>query len=120
MTIETVIDLEAVKQRLKVFHSEDDDDIRRAIASAEGEVIRYTGRTQLPTLPLDYPPEYDSSSSELPEDEPSSEDEIAPEVFDAVCLLVRGSYEALDAAEIEALRRAAFMKVDPFRTGLGA
>lgn len=120
MTIETVIDLAAVKQRLKVFHDGDDEDIRRAIAGAEGEIIRYTNRTQLPTLPLDYPPEYDSSSSELPEDEPSSEDPVAPEVFDAVCLLVRASYEAVDAAEIAALRRAAFAKVDPFRTGLGA
>jgi hypothetical protein len=113
-------DLEDVKQRLKVFHSSDDDDIQRAIDSAEGEISRYTGRTELPTLPLDYPPEYDSSSSELPEDVPSSEDPVAPEVFDAACLLVRASYEAVDASEIAALRRAAFAKVDPFRTGLGA
>lgn len=116
----SVIVLDDVKQRLKVIHAADDEDIQRAIDSAEGEIIRYTGRTELPTLPLDYPPEYDSSSSELPEDVPSSEDPIAPEVFDAVCLLVRASYEAVDAAEIAALRRAAFAKVDPFRAGLGA
>lgn len=116
----SVILLDEVKQRLKVIHTADDADIQRAIDSAEGEITRYTGRTELPTLPLDYPPEYDSSSSELPEDVPSSEDPIAPEVFDAVCLLVRASYEAVDAAEIAALRRAAFAKVDPFRTGLGA
>lgn len=116
----SVILLADVKKRLKVFHSADDSDIERAIESAEGEVIRYTGRTQLPTMPLDYPPEYDSSSSEISEDVPSSEDPIAPEVFDAVCLLVRASYEAVDAAEIAGLRRAALMKIDPFRTGLGA
>ncbi len=114
------IDLNAVKKRLKVIHNADDDDIRRAIEAAEGEIIRYTGRTELPTLPLDYPPEFDSSSSEIPEDVPSSEDPVAPEVFDAVCLLVRASYEAVDAGEIELLRKAALVKVDPFRTGLGA
>ncbi len=111
--------LAEVKQRLKVFHSSDDDDIQRAIDGAEGEILRYTNRTQLPTLPVDYPPEYDSSSSEIPEDVPSSEDPVAPEVFDAVCLLVRASYEGLDAAEVAALRKAAFAKMDPFRAGLG-
>lgn len=116
----SVILLADVKQRLKVFISDDDDDIQRAIESAEGEVIRYTGRTQLPTLPLDYPGTGSSSSSEESEDVPSSEDPIAPEVFDAVCLFVRASYEAVDAAEIAALRRAALAKLDPFRTGLGA
>jgi hypothetical protein len=116
----SVIQLAAVKQRLKVFHTSDDADIQRAIESAEGELIRYTGRTQLPTLPLDYPPEYDSSSSEISEDVPSSEDPVAPEVFDAVCLLVRASYEGLDAAEIAGLRRAALAKMEPFRAGLGA
>lgn len=116
----SVIPLADVKQRLKVIGTADDADIERAIESAEGEIIRYTGRSELPTLPLDYPPSFDSSSSEIPEDVPSSEDPVAPEVFDAVCLLVRASYEAVDAAEITALRRAALAKVDPFRTGLGA
>lgn len=110
----SVIQLADVKKRLKVFITSDDADIQRAIESAEGEIIRYTNRSELPTLPLDYP---GSSSSE---DEPSSEDPIAPEVFDAVCLLVRASYEGLDAAEIAGLRRAAFAKMDPFRTQLGA
>lgn len=116
----SVILLADVKKRLKVFISSDDTDIQRAIDGAEGELIRYTNRSQLPTLPLDYPPEYDSSSSEISEDVPSSEDPVAPEVFDAVCLLVRASYEAVDAEEIAGLRRAAFAKMDPFRTGLGA
>lgn len=115
----SVIDLDEVKQRLKVIHSLDDEDIQRAIESAEGEIVRYLNRSELPTLPLDYPPEYDSSSSEIPEDVPSSGDPIAPEVFDAVCLLVKGSYEATSPDEVAGYRRAAFAKVDPFRAQLG-
>lgn len=116
----SVILLADMKKRLRVIHTADDADIQRAIDGAEGEIIRYTGRTELPTLPLDYPPEYDSSSSELPEDVPSSEDPIAPEVFEAACLLVKASYEATTPEEIAGYRRAAFVKMDPFRTGLGA
>lgn len=115
----SVILLADVKKRLKVVHTSDDADIQRAIDGAEGELIRYLNRSELPTLPLDYPPEYDSSSSEIPEDVPSSEDPVAPEVFEAVCLLVKASYEATTPEEIEGYRRAALMKVDPFRTGLG-
>ena len=116
----SVITLASVKKRLKVFITADDADIQAAINGAEGEIIRYTNRSELPTLPLDYPPAYDSSSSEIPEDVPSSEDPIAPEVFEAVCLLVKASYEATTPEEVAGYRRAALVKVDPFRTQLGA
>lgn len=114
----SVIQLAAVKEALRVIHSADDVLLQTLLNSAEDEAMRFMGRTQLATLPLDYPPELDSNSEPISEDIPSSEDPIAPSVFTAVVLLVKINYEAT-VAEIELLRRAAEVQLMPYRTGLG-
>jgi len=109
----SVIDLPRIKRDLRVTHDEDDALLQDHLDAAEGEAVRFLNRTQLPTLPLDYP---SGSSSE---DVPSSDDPIAPEVFAAVCLLVRAKYDAATSDEIQKLRTAAETLLMPFRVGLG-
>lgn len=116
----STIDVADVKKYLRVTHSLDDGLLQLLLDSAEEEAKRYCNREQLPTLPLDYPPAYDSSSSELPEDVPSSEDPIAPDVFSAVCMMVKADYEGVDADESAKLRAGFEIKLQPYRTGLGA
>lgn len=113
------IGLEIVKRYLRVTHSLDDALLEQLIAAAEDEAVRYLNRTELPTLPQDFPPDYDSSSSEIPEPEPSSEDPVAPSVIEAVCLLVKASYEATTPDEVAGYRLAAEVKLHPYRVRLG-
>jgi hypothetical protein len=108
----SVIALADVKAALRVIHSADDALLQNLLDSAEDEALRFLNRDQLPTLPLDYPEE---SSSE---DIPSSEDPIAPSVFTAVVILVKIDYEAAPG-DIETLRRAAEVKLQPYRTQMG-
>jgi hypothetical protein len=108
----SVIALADVKAALRVIHTADDALLQNLLDSAEDEALRFLNRTQLPTLPLDYPEE---SSSE---DIPSSEDPIAPSVFTAVVILVKIDYEAAPG-DIETLRRAAEVKLQPYRTQMG-
>lgn len=115
----SVIDLSRIKSALRVTHSMDDALLQDLLDGAEEEAKRFCNRAQLPTLPLDYPPEYDSSSSEIPEDAPSSEDPVAPDVVNAVSLLVRAVYEAQTPEEAAGWRRAAETMLMPYRTGLG-
>lgn len=109
------IDLETVKDHLRVTHNFDDDELRRAIRGAEDEAKRYCNRTELPTLPHDYP-----DSEGYSEDVPSSEDPVAPSVVEAVLLLVKASYEATDPAAVAGYRMAAEVKLAPYRVGWGA
>lgn len=117
----SVVTLEEVKAHLRVVHNADDDTIQVALDGAEAEAKRYLNRTELPTLPLDYPPEYASESAEspLPEDVPSSEDPIADDVRIAIYLLVQATYSAVGADEMMKLRAVAEMKLHPYRVGLG-
>lgn len=116
MVVITVAD---VKAYLRVIHSADDALLQNLVDSATSEALRFMDRERLPTLPVDYPPLYDSSSEPVSEEVPSSEDPIAPEVFDAVCLLVRASYEALTPEEVAGYRKAAEVKLMPFRARMG-
>ena len=109
----SVIDLPTVKRYLRVIHNADDALLQQLVDAAEDEAVRYVNRTQLPTLPQDFP---SSSSSE---DVPSSEDPVAPSVIDAVCLLVKASYEATTPEEVAGYRAAAEVKLQPYRVGLG-
>lgn len=113
------IALTSVKRYLRVFHSADDLLLQDLLDGAEEEAKRFTNRTQLPTLPVDYPPEFDSSSSEIPEDVPSSEDPVPFDVFCAVCLFVKADYEATTPDEIAGYRKAAETKLWPYRAALG-
>lgn len=109
----SVIDLETAKTRLRVTHNEDDADIQQALDGAEQEALRFMNRTQLPTLPQDWP---DSVSSEAL---PSSEDPVAADVVEGVLLLVKASYEATTPDEIAGYRAAAEIKLHPYRVMLG-
>lgn len=109
----SIITLDRIKRDLRMTHDDDDALLQDHLDASEGEALRFLNRTQLPTLPVDYPSE---SSSE---DVPSSEDPIAPEVFSAVCLLVRSKYDAASPDDIAKLRAAAETLLHPFRLCLG-
>lgn len=117
----SVVTLEEAKAHLRVVHNADDDTIQIAIDGAEAEALRFLGRTQLPTLPLDYPPEYESDDAESPlsEDVPSSDDPIVDDVRIAIYLLVQATYSAAGADEMLKLRAVAELKLHPYRVGLG-
>jgi hypothetical protein len=108
-----VIDLQVVKERLHVVHDSDDAALQQMLDAAEDEAVRYLNRSHLPTLPQDYP------TSEGEEEEPSSDDPVAPSVIEGVCLLVQAGYDAPTAAEMLALREVAHHKLQPYRVGLG-
>lgn len=108
----STINLQVVKLRLK-SHDADDDELQQILDAAEDEAKRFLGRTQLPTLPPDYP------DSEDEEEIASSEDPVAPSVVEGICLLCSAAYDAQTAAEKEALRRFAFTTMHPYRIGLG-
>ncbi len=109
----SVIDLQVVKDRLRVVHDLDDSMLEQLLDGAEDEACRYLNRTQLPTLPQDWP------TSEGEEETPSSDDPVAPVVVEGVCLLVKAGYDAPTGAEMEELRRVAFNMMHPYRIGLG-
>lgn len=117
----SVVTLEEVKAHLRQVHDHDDALIQTLLDGAEEEAKRYLNRTELPTLPLDYPPEYASEDAEspLPEDVPSSEDPIAGDVRVAIYLLVQAKYAAVGADEMAKLRAAAETLLQPYRVGLG-
>lgn len=108
----SVINLETVKEALRVIHNDDDVLLQTLLDGAEVEVLSFCNRTQLPTLPHDSP---DSPSSE---DIPSSEDPVAPSVVTAVICQVKADYEAT-ADEAAKLRKIFETKLMPFRLGLG-
>lgn len=105
--------LDTVKNRLRVTHSLDDSALQQMLDAAEDEALRFLNRSLLPTLPVDYP------SSEGEEENPSSDDPVAPSVTEAICLLVSASYDAHTPEAMMALRRAAETKLMPYRVGLG-
>lgn len=115
----SAVTVEEYKAWHPVIHSGDDVTLQTLIDAAEDFVKRFCDRSELPTLPLDNPPLYDSSSSELPEDVPSSEDPIAPSVRLAIYHLVKADYRA-DPSDAERFRAAAERMCWPYRARLGA
>lgn len=115
----STVTLEEVKRWCRVFHTGDDLLLQDLIDQSEDEALRFLNRTQPPTLPVDYPPEYDSSSSELPEDVPSSEDPAAKSFNKAVCILVQASYETPRPEDQDRMRRNAETILFPYRASLG-
>lgn len=105
--------LTSVKRFLRVIHTADDALLQDLVDSAEAEAMRFTNRTELPTLPVDYP------ASEASEDVPSSGDPVAADVFTAICLLVKADYEATTPEEVAGYRKAAEVKLWPYRALLG-
>ncbi|MBV5296674.1 MAG: phage gp6-like head-tail connector protein [Rhodoferax sp.] len=115
----SVITLFQIKSDLRVLHNEDDSLLQILLDASEDEAMRFMNRTQLPTLPVDYPPVYDSNLVEQPEDVPSSGDPLAPSVYAGVFLLVRSKYDSVDPAEISKLRACAETVLMPYRTVMG-
>lgn len=109
----SVIDLATVKRRLRVIGNFNDADIQQALDGAEQEACRFLNRTELPTLPQDWP---SSSSSE---EVPSSEDPVAPDVIEGVILFVLASFNATTPDEVAGYRMAAQAKLWPYRLCVG-
>lgn len=116
----TTITLEMLKRAAKVTHDEDDEDLERLLKSATQEALRYMGRRELPTLPLDHPVDDDGdcSSDYITEQTPSSEDPVADDVVNAVILLARADYEG-DPEKRKVHREAAETILTPYRIGWG-
>jgi len=118
----TTILLETLKKSLKQTQSLDDDDLQRLLRSATQEALRFLNRRELPTLPLEYPVAYDTEQCDPPalatEEKPSSEDEVAPDVENAIILLAKADYEG-DPEKRKALRSAAEDLLTPYRVGWG-
>ncbi len=89
MSFITLID---VKAALRVTHNSDDGLLQRLIDSAETECKRFTGRTELPTLPVDALV-YSDGALISSEDVPSSEDPVAPDVANGIILMVLADYD---------------------------
>lgn len=111
-----MIPLDDVKMALRVTHDQDDDLLNRLIFSAEQECLRFLNRTELPTLPYDYP--VDSDGNPVSEEMPSSDDPVAPDVANGIILLVQQDYDGVPETR-QASRDAAFSLFWPYRIGLG-
>ena len=99
------VTLEQVKNTLRQTHADDDDLLTRLIASAEQECLRFLGRTELPTLPVEYP-EISSDGSLIDEEVPSSGDPVAADVVNGIILMVQADYDG-DPLLRDKLRSAA-------------
>ena len=99
------VTLEQVKNTLRQTHDDDDDLLTRLIASAEQECLRFLGRTELPTLPVEYP-EISSDGSLIDEEVPSSGDPVAADVVNGIILMVQADYDG-DPLLRDKLRSAA-------------
>lgn len=119
MSQATTISLADVKRALRVTHDYDDEDLARRLRSAEQECLRYTGRSELPTLPVDYPGISDCISDAISEDVPSSEDPVAPDVVEGIILMVQAGYEG-DPQDRASYRKGAEVLWAPYRLGWGA
>lgn len=120
MTQATTITLQMVKDHVRATHSQDDALLERLLASATQEALRFLNRAELPTLPYDYPVDLDgdSSSEVVSEEVPSSEDPVAPDVVNAIILLVQADYDG-DPKDRGILRDRAESLLMPYRIGLG-
>jgi hypothetical protein len=110
------IDLQWVKEQLRVTHNADDSLITRLTESAEQECLRFLNRTELPTLPYELP--IDSDGCPTSEEMPSSEDPVADDVINGILLLVQQDYEGAPE-DRAASRRAAEGLFWPYRTSIG-
>lgn len=115
----SVISLALTKKYLRVIHSSDDELIQSLLDGAEEEAKRFCNRTQLPTLPVDYPPELDSNCDPISEQVPSSEDPVPGDVVRAIWYLVQADYEGLKPEDAAKRRQGAETLLMPYRTGLG-
>ena len=108
----STITLSQVKDALRVTDSDSDDLIQRLLDAAIQECLRFTNRTELPTLPVDYP---SASSSE---DIESSEDPVAADAANGVFVMIHGDFYAIPT-ERPRFRAAAEALWMPYRRLMG-
>jgi len=101
------ISLDTAKQRLRLIGTYLDEDVQQALDSAEREALNFINRLTLPHDPV-------PASSP-----PGTVGALCPDVIDAVLLLVRASIEGLNPEEIIGYRRAAEIKLFPYRKNMG-
>lgn len=120
MTQATTITLQEVKDQLRVTHSADDSLLQRLLNSATQECLRFLNRTELPTEPYDYPVDLDgdSSSEEITEQVPSSEDPVAADIVNGILVMVQADYDG-DFSMRQEARAAAEALWQPYRIGMG-
>lgn len=99
------VTLTQVKEALRQTHNSDDNLLTRLIASAEEECLRFLGRTELPTLPVEYPV-VSSDGSLVSEEVPSSGDPVVADVVNGIILMVQADYDG-DPLMRDKLRQAA-------------
>jgi len=81
-----------VKESLRQTQNDDDNFLNRLIESAEQECLRFLGRTELPTLPVEYP-EISSDGSLINEEIPSTGDPVPADVINGIILMVQADYD---------------------------
>ena len=81
-----------VKEALRATHNDDDNLLTRLIDSAEQECLRFLGRTELPTLPVEYPV-VDVNGNLVDEQVPSGIDPVAADVVNGIILMVQADYD---------------------------
>src|SRR5690606_2170620 len=101
----SIITLDIAKQYLDVIHNSDDAKLQRLLDGAEDEAAQYMNRSLSDLLP-------EEVSSENPDDLPGS-------VLLGVMLLLQAVYQATPD-DAEKLRKAAEVKLAPYRCGWGA
>lgn len=99
------VTLTQVKEALRQTQNSDDNLLTRLIASAEEECLRFLGRTELPTLPVEYPV-ISSDGSLVSEEVPSSGDPVVADVVNGIILMVQADYDG-DPLMRDKLRQAA-------------
>jgi len=99
------VTLAQVKEALRQTQNSDDNLLTRLIASAEEECLRFLGRTELPTLPVEYPV-VSSDGSLVSEEVPSSGDPVVADVVNGIILMVQADYDG-DPLMRDKLRQAA-------------
>lgn len=98
----SLIDLELVKQDLRVTNDDDDTLIQVLLDAAEDEALQFLGTSELPYVMTQY-----------------SSETIAPSVYAAVFLLVRAKYDETNPEQIGHFRRAAETLLMPYRESIG-
>ena len=111
----STVRIEQLKAFLDITHNEDDAKLQEIIDGAEDEALQFLGLAELPRRSAPTARECDSNTP----DPVSDSDDLAPAVRMGIYLLAQGMYEAKDAAEMDLVRQAAEVKLQPYRCGLG-
>ncbi len=108
-----------LKAYLRITHNSDDDLLEDLLDQAQDEALAFMNRSELPRALPAYRgrDKFDSNGidSNAWPDAVSDSNDVAASVRGAIYLLAQGMYEGKDAAEMAAVRRAAEVKLQPYR-----